>query len=65
VSASKAQLFGASKRRAYHKPSLRKLTPEQAKAELEAKSIPSDKQAEQLMDAINRRLGEKDDNGKN
>jgi hypothetical protein len=55
MSASKT----SPKRRPYNKPALKKLTPEEAEAELKAKAIPGDEQAQQLMDAIRVRLEEK------
>ena len=50
--ASKTSLSGAHKRRPYKKPALTKLTTEEAKAVLEAKSIPGDEQAEKVREAI-------------
>jgi hypothetical protein len=55
VSARKS-VSGARKRKPYRQPAVKKLTLEEAKKVLEAKSIPGDEQAEQLLKQINRRL---------
>jgi len=40
------------KRKSYKRPTLQKLTPEEAKKLLEAKAIPGDPQAEKLLNEI-------------
>jgi hypothetical protein len=49
--ASKISPFGAHKCRPYSKPALTKLTPEEAKGEREAKSIPGDEFCANCMSA--------------
>jgi len=44
------------RRKPYKTPALTKLTPETARTILETKSIPGDKQAEKLLEAIRTRL---------
>jgi hypothetical protein len=56
MSESKTSVPGAHNRLPYNKPVLTKLTPEEAKAKLETKSIPGDEQERQLMEAINSAL---------
>ena len=57
MAASKSVPNSANKRRKPYKPPvLTELTPEAAKTILEAKSIPGDKQAEKLLEAIRTRL---------
>jgi hypothetical protein len=45
------------KRKPYSPPTLKQLSPEAAKALLEAKAIPGDKEAEKLLKEIRRKLG--------
>jgi hypothetical protein len=47
-------------KRPYSSPALTKLTPEEALALLDAKSIPGDKQAKKLRAAITSRLEKRD-----
>jgi hypothetical protein len=42
------------KRKSYKKPTIQKLTPEEAKELLKAKAIPGDPQAEKLLNEIQR-----------
>jgi hypothetical protein len=57
MSAIKALPNNANQRRKpYKAPALTQLTPEAAKTILETKSIPGDKQAEKLLEAIRTRL---------
>jgi len=58
--ASKTSLSGAHKRRPYKKPALTKLTTEETKAVLEAKSIPGDEQAGKVREAIKSELEKRD-----
>jgi hypothetical protein len=44
------------KRKSYKRPTLTKLTAEEAKALLEAKAIPGDEHAQQLLEAARRQL---------
>ena len=44
------------KRKPYEPPTLKKLDAQSAKALLEAKSIPGDKEAEKLLEEIRRKL---------
>jgi hypothetical protein len=55
VSASKTGLSGAPKRKPYNRPTVTELTPEEAKAELEAKAIPGCENTQQLRDALKKR----------
>jgi hypothetical protein len=59
VSKSKPVLSSVPKRKPYNRPTVTKLTPEEAKAVLEAKGIPGNEEARQLLEAIRLRLGEK------
>ena len=47
------------KRKPYNSPTLIKLTPEEAKATLEAKGLPGDEKVKKLLEAVKLRLGEK------
>lgn len=58
MSASNSALSSIPKRRPYNRPILTKLAPEEAKTELEAKAIPGDEQARQLLETLRLRLGE-------
>ena len=55
MSASKTGLSSAPKRKPYNRPTVKKLTPEEAKAELEAKAIPGSENTQQLLDALKKR----------
>jgi len=59
VSARKSVKLCVPKRR-YKPPTATKLTPEEAMAVLEAKSIPGDEQAKKLRDAITSGLERRD-----
>ena len=60
MSASKSGLSSVpKKRRPYNRPTLTKLTPEEAKTALEAKGLPDDANVQKLMEAVKLRLGEK------
>ena len=56
MSASKPAINDTRKRRSYKQPALAKLTPEAAKKVLEAKSIPGDRQADNLFREIRCRV---------
>jgi hypothetical protein len=60
VSASKSGPSSVPKKpKPYNRPTLTKLTPEEAKTALEAKGLPGDENVQKLMDATRLRVGEK------
>ena len=61
MSASKTSPSPTHKRRPYHRPTLTRLTPEEAKAMLEAQSIPRDERARKNSGRKQVRLEEKND----
>jgi hypothetical protein len=60
VSASNSGLSNArKKRKPYNAPTVTKLTPEEAKAALEATGLPDDEKVPKPVEAVKLRLGEK------
>jgi hypothetical protein len=59
VSAKSGLSSVPKKRRPYNRPTLTRLTPEEAKTALEAKGVPDDENVQKLMEAVKLRLGEK------
>ena len=55
---AKSGLSWVPKRKPYNKPTLKILTPAEAKAALEAKGVPDDENVQKLMEAVKLRLGE-------
>jgi hypothetical protein len=58
VSAKSGLSTVPKKRRPYNKPTVTKLTPEEAKTALEAKGVPEDENVQKLLEAVKLRMEE-------